>query len=117
MGLGGLDIFWCRVDAGDGRAHAGKGFAQQASAAADVQRALARQRCPCLAIAAKMGVDGIADKAQPHRVQLMQHRRTALRVPPVRCQCAEMCRFGGVYCRCGACLCHILSLSGRPIVI
>jgi len=46
MGFGGFDIFRCGVDACDGRAHAGQRFAQQTRAAPNVQRALARQRCP-----------------------------------------------------------------------
>ena len=66
---------------------------QQSRAAADVERALARQRPPAVLVL-PMRVDPLAQIAEPHRVQLVEHRRGALRVPPFGRQSAEMRGFG-----------------------
>src|SRR3546814_2268739 len=65
-------------------------FREQAGAAADVERALARQWMARARVAVPMRVDLRADIGQAHRVQPVQHRRRPLWVPPVGGERAEM---------------------------
>ena len=96
MGARGGDILGRGVDAGDRRAEPGERFAQQARAAADVERGLAGEGGEAARIASPMRVDLLADIAEPRRIELVKHRRGAVRVPPVGGERAEMRGFGGV---------------------
>ena len=79
----------------------------------DIERTLAAERADALRIGQPMGVDCSPDKAQPHRVQPVQHGRRPLRVPPIRRQLAKMRRFFRPdRCRRG-CIAHPPSLTGR----
>ena len=81
------------------------------------RRSKSRNIHPEIECASDVGVSRRPNIFQPHGVQPVEHRGRSLRIPPVLRQRAKMGGFSGVYCRCYACVCHILSLSGRPIVI
>ena len=77
--LGGMrlcrcDIFSRSIDTGYARAKPRQWFAEQPSAAADIECGLACKRLHRLLVRPEMQVDLPPDKAQPHRVQLVQHR-------------------------------------------
>ncbi len=69
------DILGRGVEAGRLRPHSRQRFGEQPRAAADVDRAPARQRPALGAVGAPMAVDHLAHETQPHRVQPVQHRR------------------------------------------
>jgi len=70
---GGGDIFGGGIHRGHAGAKARQRFGQQPRAASHVDRPLARQRAQCAAIAPPVPVDRIADEAEPHRIQAVQH--------------------------------------------
>ena len=90
MKRGNSSIFRRGVHACHFAAHARQRFAQQACAAAHIQRGLAGQRLHALHIARPMHVYRIADKAEPHRIEPVQHGGGTLRIPPIPRQLSEM---------------------------
>ena len=119
------DIFRRRIDAGDGRAQSRERFGEQPGAAADVERRLAGERREAGVVAVPMQVDRGPDVAQPHRVELVEHRRRAFGVPPVLRHASEMLGLAGVDgggagnaaggIDRAACACHGRYLSGRTL--
>ena len=116
MGLRRGNVFPRRIDAGHRRAEPGERFAQQPCAATDIERAFAGERFRAGHIAAPVAVDSLADKAESHRVQLVQHGRGALRIPPVARQGGEVRGFmrpDG--CRRYSCIRHSPLLTARTV--
>ena len=101
MGAGDGHIFLRGIHAGHVSAEPGEGFREKASAAADIDRALARKWTQRLTIAAPMPVNRGANISEPRRVEAMQHRRAAFRVPPIGGERIEMRGFGRVDAGCG----------------
>ena len=97
------------IDPGDRGAQAGERLGQQARAAADVERGLALQRRAAALVALPMLVDHVAQIFEPHRVELVQHRLGAIRVPPVARLARELRDFAGD----DACFAHGPPLTGR----
>ncbi len=118
-----LHVLGCGIHAGNFRAQPRQRFAQQPGAATDIERAYARQRLAVADIAAPVPIDPVADEAQPHRVEPVEHRRTALGVPPVGGQPAEMRRlFGADRCRAEriasrprCCIAHARTVTARIV--
>ena len=81
------------VDPGDLRAQPRQRLGEQPRAAADIERGLSFQRaCGCIRRPANAG-RSCRGHSEPHRVQFVQHRRGAVRVPPVAAPgCAELAR-------------------------
>ena len=77
------DVAGAGVDAGNGGAEPGHGFAEQAAAAADVEDGKALQRTARQRLAAPMDGRAVADIADTNRAQAMQRRELAGGVPPL----------------------------------
>ena len=82
MRAGRADIALRGVDAGDREAQAAHRLAEQAAAAADIEQGEPLERAAKRAIAAKTMQGLVADEGQSRRVEFMQRRELALRVPP-----------------------------------
>ena len=93
MLAGDGDHFRRSVDAGDLGAEPGQRLGEQPGAAADIERRLAVERRPAAFVALPMLVDLVAKIFEPHRIEPVQHRRRAVRVPPVAGQRAELLDF------------------------
>jgi len=84
------DILGRRIDARHLRAHPHERFGEQPRAATDVERAAPRKRVTFARIDVPVRVDLVADIGETHRIELVQHRRRTVRVPPVGGKRAEM---------------------------
>ena len=80
--LGHCQRRFAHVDAGDGGAALGHGFAEDAAAAADVQHALAGE------------VDALVDPVDPQGVDVVQGLELAFAVPPAVGEGLELGDFG-----------------------
>ncbi len=100
---GRLDAFRRQVDAGDRGAEAGERLAQQAAAAADVERGQAGERLLGERIAPEPEADAIADVGKAHRIELVQRRERAGLVPPAVRERGEPLEFGRIAAACHAC--------------
>jgi hypothetical protein len=98
MGARRRDVFRRRVHARHSRAQPGQRLAQQARAAADIQRRFARQRAHAARIAMPVRIDGVTDETQSDRVQPVEHGGRTLGIPPIGRQLSEMFSFGGADC-------------------
>ncbi len=96
VGAGGADIALGRIHAGDRKAQPGHRFAEQASAAADVQQAQALERTALGDVASEPQGRLVADEGQAHRIEPVQRLELALRVPPLRRHGGKARHFGGV---------------------
>jgi len=75
---------------------------------------LLHERLQALGIAMPMCIDRLAQEREPHRVHPVEHRRRALRVPPVPREPAEMLGFARADgCRCYSCIGHPSPLTAR----
>ena len=97
MGAGGEDVLFGSVGPGDSKAQPGHWFAEKAAAAADIQQAEALEGPQCRGRAAKMAGGFLADKGKPDRIEFVQGREFALRVPPFRGNDREFGHFRRVY--------------------
>ena len=110
MGLGGLDILRSGINRASGSAHARQRFGHQPRAAADIQCSQACQRPAALCIQPEMRQRQATDMRDAHRRDAVEHRRCALRIPPVRRQLAKEGGFVGVDAGSGG---HFLSRLRR----
>ena len=90
MLAGGLNKLGCGIDRRDLGAQSRQRLGQQPCPASDIQRSLSSERTAAVLVERPMLVDPVTDIAQPHRIELMQHRRRALRVPPVTGELPEL---------------------------
>ncbi len=99
MGLGRADVALGGVDASDLEAQPRHGLAQQAPAAADIQQPQTLERSAGASVAAEAGQGLVTDEAQPDRVEAVQRRELALRIPPVGGEAGESLDFGDIDAR------------------
>src|SRR3546814_1679596 len=78
------------------RAQPRERLGEQPGAAADIERGPAGKRGEALPVAAPMPDDLLADIAKPRRVEPMEHRRRAARVPTIGRERPEMRGFGRI---------------------
>ena len=88
------DIALGRIGADDGRAEPRQRLRQNAAAAADIEDAQAFQAIELLGVAVEPLAGGVADVGEPHRIELVQHRHLAARVPPLLGQRRKARDFG-----------------------
>ena len=82
-----MPIFLFRgVGADDGEAQPRHRLAQKSAAAADIQQRQAFERPERLGVAAETGRRLLADEGQPDRIEFVQRREFAGRIPPFRRQ-------------------------------
>ena len=97
------------VDARHLGAHPSERLGQKPGSAADIDRRLPLERGTAALVALPVLVDLVADIFQPDRVQFVEHRGSAIRVPPFISEPAEaLCLFGN-----DACLDHARLLTVR----
>src|SRR5579859_6984439 len=90
MMLRGGDAVGHRIDADHFGAKPRQRLAQHAAAAADVEDAQALQAVEPRRIAGKMRRGAVADIAEPHRIEAVQRRPGAVRIPPLAGEPREM---------------------------
>jgi hypothetical protein len=115
MSPGDLDIDGDRIGAQHGGAEPCERLRQNAAAAADIENAQILQAIEALGVAAKARAGLIADIGEADRIELVQDRHLAARVPPLRCQLGETRDLGGVDCRVLRRR-HVLAASATPVI-
>jgi hypothetical protein len=93
---GDADVPGGRVDARHPRAQAGHRLAQKPAAAADVEQRQVLQRRARQGIALPVGCGAVADIADAQRIEPMQGRELAGRVPPLRGDAREALDLGRI---------------------
>jgi hypothetical protein len=83
------DDFGGRIDRRHCRTQPRQRFGEQSGAASDVERGFAVERSPAALVGLPVLVNLIADIFQADRIELVQHRRPAVRIPPVGGKPAE----------------------------
>ena len=78
------------------RAQPRERLAQQAGAAADIEDAQTRQAVQAFGVALELAAGGVADIAEPQRIDLVQRGHLAPGVPPLVRQLREFCDFGRI---------------------
>ena len=82
VGAGDLDIALRGIDAGNRETQPPHRFAEQAAAAADVEQVQPLEGAARLGVAPEPGQGLFANEFQPHRIEPMQRRELAVRIPP-----------------------------------
>ena len=82
MGAGDFHRLHPGIDPGDRRAQPGHRLADQAAAASEVDNAQAVERPAARRVQAEVSADRVANQAEPRRVQPVQRRKLAARIPP-----------------------------------
>ena len=95
-----LDARGREVDPGHRGAQARERLAQQAAAAADVERGKPRKRLRRQGIAPEVRADAIAHVAEAGRIELVQRRQRAGLVPPVRREVRKTLELSGIGAAC-----------------
>src|SRR5215211_946728 len=94
--LGHLDAGLGRIGAHDGSTDARERLRQDAGAAADIEDTQTAQAIERFRIAPEVPAGGVADVAEPHRVDHVQRSHRAVRIPPGLRQRVEMRDLGRV---------------------
>src|SRR5215831_313303 len=92
----GVDCFGARIDAGHGEAQARHWFCDKASAAPDVERGEPVEWPQRRGIAMEVGCQMLADKAEPRRIDAVEHSKTSLGIPPAFGLCSKAADFLGI---------------------
>ena len=108
MALRRRDVLFRRVGADHRCAEPRQRLGQNPAAAADVEDAQARKAVETLGVAAEARRGVVADVGEAHRIELVQHRHGAMRVPPVLGEPGKLRNLRIVDG--AACVCH-----GRPM--
>ena len=96
------DIVLRRIGADDVGAEPRQRLGQDAAAAADIEHAQAVEAVELLGVAAETRGRLVADVAEPHRIELVQRRHLAARVPPLGGERGETRDLGRVDGGCAA---------------
>src|SRR5882757_9109383 len=99
MGACGADILVRSVGTGDGKAQPGHGLGQQPAATADIQQRKPFKEAQRAGVAPEMDSCLGAYETQPYRVEFVQGRELARRIPPFRGNSREFGHFAWIYRR------------------
>jgi hypothetical protein len=83
MQIGRGNIGRRRIDTGHLCTKPRERFAQQARTTADIEQAQAIEAIQAARIAIELPAGGVADEGQPQRIDLVQRRHFAARIPPL----------------------------------
>src|SRR5262249_13874359 len=103
----GVDCFGACIDAGHGEAQARHWFGDKAAAAPDVEYGKPVEWPQRQGIAAKVGYQMLADKAESSRIDAVQRSETSLGIPPGFRLCSVAAYFFGIDCAAGPAQCFL----------
>ena len=102
MELRRLDVGLRRIGADHGRAEPRQRLGQNPAAAADIEKAQTLEAAELLGIAAEPRRRLVPDVTEPHRIELVQRRHLAARIPPLAGQRGKAFDLGLVHRGCFA---------------